>query len=536
MRSKLLGVVVALAVGSSAAALDGPNLVVTRLDVPAVVNKAEPATYVATVKNIGNVATNSPGGVYVVVYFSSDATITPDDPAWASGWFSDFAPGQEKTVAMNVPAGGGSGPGVFWAGAIVDGPDGYGGARVPETNEDDNTLLGTQITVTQSDLAVTGMAGPTSIQAGETVTVTAHLKNLGDGRTSGPIGASGFYLAAYVTGDANITECDDAGFDCDLQRALVWVDTMAPGEERDVVLTFSSTIPGYIGLLADTGENPAKGTFVYERDESNNALVPAFTAVGPDLVVTRLEVPAVVNKAEPATYVATVKNIGNVATNSPGGVYVVVYFSSDATITADDPAWASGWFSDFAPGQEKTVTMNVPAGGGSGPGTFWAGAIVDGPDGYGGERIPETNERNNTLLGSRVTVTQSDVAVTGMAGPTTIQAGETVTVTAHLKNLGDGRTSGPIGASGFYLAAYVTGDAQITECDDAGFDCDLQVALAWVEVMAPGEERDVALTFSSTVPGYVGLLADTAENPQKGTFVYERDESNNVLVPALIAP
>jgi subtilase family serine protease len=269
MHSRLLGSILAVLLGSSAYAIDGANLVVTRIESPPVSNTYEPTTIVATVKNVGNAPTQ--GTVYVTVYFSTDAVITADDVAWGNGFFTTFQPGQEKSVVMTT-TGEWPGPGRYWVGAMVDGPDGYGGSQVPETNENDNTLLGGEITVTQPDVTITGMTGPTTVQAGQTVTVVARVKNVGDGRTSGAAAPTGFYLALYLTDDAIVTECDDAGSDCDLQEAVAWVDVLQGGEERDVAITFTARVPGAIGLVADSGN------LVYERSEANNTLVPAFPA------------------------------------------------------------------------------------------------------------------------------------------------------------------------------------------------------------------------------------------------------------------
>ncbi|HWZ90389.1 MAG TPA: CARDB domain-containing protein, partial [Polyangiaceae bacterium] len=154
----------------------------------------------------------------------------------------------------------------------------------------------------------------------------------------------------------------------------------------------------------------------------------------PDLVVTATSIsPAGVAPSQPATFSATVKNQGTVAT--PAGVIIGVAFAVDGTTVN----WSDTDTQSLAPGQSITLTANSGPNSGASTWTAASGnhtlrAWVDDVN-----RIAESDETNNQLSVPLNIV--SDLIVTSVtASPSSVAPGQPVTFSATVKNQGTNAT------------------------------------------------------------------------------------------------
>jgi len=248
------------------------------------------------------------------------------------------------------------------------------------------------------DVAVTALTAPASAITGQPVTVTATVANLG----------------TYVEGSFNVTLTDNG---TEVEPATA-VSLPAGGT---TTLTFSWTPP-------TPGSPTLAATAVLAVEEvvnqANNAKQVTIAVADPftDPAVTALTAPASAITGQAATVSATVANLGNVA--------------ASFTVSLTD---------NGAPVGSPTAVSSLPAGGTttltfswtpstSGPHTLAATAVL------AVEAV--VNQANNTMT---ATVAVSDVkvlAVTVTTNKGSYTAGQTVTITALVKDNGGSPVSG----------------------------------------------------------------------------------------------
>ncbi|ACM21329.1 peptidase, CARDB domain repeat-containing, putative [Geotalea daltonii FRC-32] len=507
--------------------LRGPDLVVTSVSGPTVIDtdtdSTPPATVVVKVKNIGEGRASNT--FLVRPYLSTDNAITTADTSLGAQYIYGLAAGEEVTLTFTttIPRGaGGATP--YYFGAITD----TGNANT-EIDEANNALAGNLVTVNRTqvtpDLVVTSVAGPTVIDTDTDstppATVTVKVKNSGNGRAWNT-----FLVRPYLSADNAITTADTS-------LGAQYIYGLAAGEE--VTLTFTTTIPRgaggatpyYFGAITDTGNANT------EIDEANNALAGNLvtvnrTQVTPDLVVTSVAGPTVIDtdtdSTPPATVTVKVKNSGN---GRAWNTFLVrPYLSADNAITTADTSLGAQYIYGLAAGEEVTLTFTTTIPRGAGGATpYYFGAITDT-----GNANTEIDEANNALAGNLVTVNRTqmtpDLVVTSVAGPTVIDTDTDstppATVTVKVKNSGNGRAWNT-----FLVRPYLSTDNAITTADTS-------LGAQYIYGLAAGEE--VTLTFTTTIPRgaggatpyYFGAITDT------GNANTEIDEANNALAGNLV--
>jgi subtilase family serine protease len=227
------------------------------------------------------------------------------------------------------------------------------------------------------------MLGPANANAGQQIAVTATVKN------QGGCGSAGFYLTVYLSTDTTIT----AG---DIAIGSVYVGSLPAGGQQGVSVnaTLPSTFGGiyYLGAIADSSNAVA------ELSESNNSFLSnqiRISGGGPDLVITSVSGPGNAMAGQQIAVTVTVKNQGNSNSSSS---YISLHLSPEPQLTPDALQIGSGYCSSISIGGEKirTIYGTIPA---HLTGTYYIGAIADS-----NKVVTESNENNNSLIGSKISV------------------------------------------------------------------------------------------------------------------------------------
>jgi len=358
------------------------DLIVTSVSGPTSANLGDQISVTTTVKNQGS---GDSGGFYVSIYLSTDAAINANDRAITTFYVSPLSASVQRTYTVKPLISSNLAAGTYYIGAIAD-----TGNRVGESNENNNSLAGNQISIgSKVDLIVSAISGPTSASPGQQVASTATAKNQGNAN------AGQFYVSVYLSTDSIITKDD-------IEMGSGFISGLAPGGQQ--TLTINSTIsasvaPGsyYIGAIADSRNNVA------ESNENNNSLAGnRMTISRSDLLMVSVSGPTSATPGQQIGVVATVKNQGN---GSSGGFYVSVYLSTDPVITPWDDAFETGdleigaaYVAGLAASAQQTLTINctIPS---TLTGTYYVGAIADSRNG-----VAESNENNNSLAGGQITI------------------------------------------------------------------------------------------------------------------------------------
>jgi subtilisin family serine protease len=228
------------------------DLIITSVSGPINAGLGEQIAVTATVKNQGS---GDSGGFYTSIYLSTDPIINTSDRAITTFYVSPLAAGAQRTytvkpVIPNILA-----PGSYYLGAIAD-----TGKQVGESNENNNSLAGNQISiVSKVDLIITSVSGPASVSPDQQVAFTVTVKNQGSAE------AGQFYVTVYLSTDQIITKDD-------IEIRSGFVPALAAGGQQTLIINstiFASISLGsyYIGAIVDSRSNVA------ESNENNNSLV-----------------------------------------------------------------------------------------------------------------------------------------------------------------------------------------------------------------------------------------------------------------------
>ncbi|MBN1507053.1 MAG: C10 family peptidase, partial [Sedimentisphaerales bacterium] len=357
---------------------------------------------------------------------------------------------------------------------------------------------------------------PASIQAGQSFVLYFGGANCGMASIS-----PGWRIRYYASLDTNITVSDyllyetTAGFGIGAGQQMGFTEGFV----------FPSSVPVgqyYIGWIFDPANE------VRESNENNNVgyiQTDRLTVIGGCTAdfcqydaPSQGFSPTTIQAGQSITITSGWANCGT--TSIPSGWRIRYYASVDTTITSSDYLLQEAVVNTGAsPGQQLSLTTaltfpsTVPAG------QYYIGWIFDP-----GNLVCESNENNNVgyIQTHRLTVVgactadfcQYDAPSQGFS-PTTIQAGQSITITSGWANCGT--TSIP---SGWRIRYYASVDTTITSADYLLFDDTVSLGTA------PGQQltRSVTFTFPSSVPEgyyYIGWIFDPDNQ------ICESNENNN---------
>jgi subtilase family serine protease len=282
------------------------------------------------------------------------------------------------------------------------------------------------------DLLVTTLTIPTSAGAGSPFTLNDTTKNQGAGPAQPSV--TGFYLSTNATLDA-----------ADVSLGSRAVPLLAGGasDAASTVLTVpSGTAVGsyYVLAKADVALS------IPESNETNNVRA-ATVAVGPDLVVAALTVPASGAAGGLVTVTDATKNQGG---GSASASVTSFYLSVNVLLDVADVLLGSRPTGPLAAGVSETAstTLSIPAD--TATGLYY---IIAKADGTG--LVAETQELNNTKYSAAMKIgpdlIESSVVVPAVAG-----AGTALVVSDTVKNQGSGAADAS--TTSFYLSTNYTLD------------------------------------------------------------------------------
>jgi subtilase family serine protease len=462
----------------------GPDLIVSALTAPATGGAGVKITVTDTTKNQGGGAA---AAFRTLIYGSTDSVLGSSDVLLGARSVAGLAAGATSSGSTTVTVPEGTPIGTWFIIVKADGD-----SSVEETYETNN-LLNRSIAI-GPDLVVSAITAPATSGAGQTIAVTDTVKNQGGGE------AASSTARIYLSEDTSLDAAD-----------------MLLGSHGVAALAAGKTASGTVNVTVPAGT--AMGTWyllaasdadgaVTETVESNNVMARSIK-LGPDLVVTAITAPAAGGAGQAITVTDTTKNQG-------GGAAAVsrtaIYLSSNSTYEAADVFLGARDLGSLEAGAGSSgpATVTIPAG--TTTGNWYLIARADD-----GLVVPETIETNNTY--AKAIAVGPDLDITAMTGPTSAAAGQTITLSETVKNIGGG--AAPSTVTHFYLSQNSTLDAS-----------DVLLGTRGVVALAAGASNAGAASVvipAGTAAGTYYIIAKT-DGPG---VVTETSESNNTFLKSL---
>ena len=377
--------------------------------------QSEPYYYVAkgqtvklevTYENLGK----SPHYVNIGFYLSEDSVITTGDKQLSVQTIAELAPGAPNTLVsqpLTIPLGI-EGDKTYWLGAIIDYYD-----EIAEIDESNNTMsTGLIVLESTPDLLAITVNGPSSVTAGQSVSVSRNLYNVGD-----PFAGS-FAYEIRLSADKTITS-DDA--------FVAYLSSTKIGFESKVVTVPSSLPSGtyHWGMIVKPVAD--------ETNTTNNTIAGGkVTVTGlPDIEATSISGPSTAAVGETVTIDGLISSVGE---PFAGPVSYEVRLDSD--FSGAEPVIASGTL--VTPGP---INHSVALPAGVTPGIYYWQLIVSPISG-------ESTTWNNKAFGDMLTVSGEsvdgpDLEATSINGPSSAMVGQEVTFDAQVTSVG-GAYSGSV--------------------------------------------------------------------------------------------
>jgi subtilase family serine protease/subtilisin family serine protease len=415
-------------------------------------------------------------------YFSSDTVFDPADTLLGTRAVPALAPGTSSSGTTTVTIPGATTPGTYYVVAVADGP-----GTVLESNEENNQLI--RSIQVGPDLVVSAFSAPPTAGAGIAFTVNDTTRNAGAGAVAAS--TTRFYLSANPTWEAT-----------DVAVGSRAVPALAAGASHPgtATLTIPGGTAGGVYYLIARADGDA---VIAEASEFNN-VATAIVRVGADLTVSAFTVPAAGGAGLAISVSDTTTNLGGGAAPASTTRF---YLSVDYWWSAEDTLLGSRAVPALAAGAASTVstTLTIPAG--TGAGLRYVVARADADLG-----VPEADENNNVI--ARPITLGADLTFQDMTVPAVAAAGQTITVSDTVKNLGGG-TADP-STTRYYLSV----DGVL----DAG---DLALGSRAVPALAPNATHtgSAALTLPAGLASGSYLLFAKADGDG---VVAEVSEANNV--------
>ena len=369
-------------------------------------------------------------------YLSTDATLSANDVLLGSSYVYSMGGNQSvyQSAYLSVPASVAAGS--YYLLFVADYQN-----QVTESDETNNTnsLTGLSIVAPYVDLTIQQPYLSTySAPAGSPLGFSCYIINQGNA----PAASSnvGYYLSTDATLSAN-----------DVLLGNSYGGTLLGGSYGGYRSTSAAvpagTAPGsyYVLFVADYQNAVA------ESNKANNVSALALTVVVPsvDLTVSVAQfTPAVVTAGSAVTATASVANQGN---TTAGGSRLGVYFSTDATLSANDVLLTSENVAPLSAGNYYYLypQFTIPAT--ATPGSYYVLFVADDQN-----QVAETNETNNVRpLSLTVALPAVDLVITQpYLNQSGSLAGSYMYSNCYIQN--QGTTAAASSEVGYYLSTDVT--------------------------------------------------------------------------------
>jgi uncharacterized repeat protein (TIGR01451 family) len=401
------------------------DLTITKTDAPDPVLPGENLTYTLSVSNLGpsaatgvTVVDTLPTGVQYVSALPTQGTATHTNGTITVD-LDGMAPGQTETVTI-VVAVAPTATGTLVNTATVSGNE-------QEANDANNTAGVSTVVQPQIDLAITKSGAPTPAVAGEHLTYTLSVSNMGPSRATGvavidTLPAGVLFVSALPTQG---TATHDNG------TVTVDLGDLANGQTETITVVVA-VAPSARGTLVNTATVSGNEQ---ETDAGNNtSRVSTVVQPAVDLVVFKADSPDPVIAGEDLTYILSIINNGpsdatgvTVTDQLPAGVQFVEattsqgsYLHANGTVTID--------LGNLASGASATVNIVVHVDP-STRGTITNTASVTGTE-------LDSQPQNNTDSEPTLVQAEIDLAVTKTSSPDRLTAGGQLTYALTVTNHG----------------------------------------------------------------------------------------------------
>ena len=401
------------------------DLSITKTDSPDPVLVGENLTYTLSVNNLGP---SGASGVTVIDTLPTDVQFVSATPTLGTATHSngtvtvnlgEMAPGQAETVTI-VVAVAPAASGTLVNTATVSGNE-------QETNSNNNTATVSTVVQPLVDLAITKSGVPTPAVAGEHLTYTVSVSNMG------PSGATGVTVVDTLPAGVLFVSALPTQGTATHDNGTVTVDLgdLANGQTETIMV-----VVAVASSARDTLVNTATVSGNEQETDTTNNTASVSTVVQPlvDLVVFKADSPDPVIAGENLTYILSIINNGpsdatgvTVTDQLPVGVQFVEattsqgsFVHADGTVTID--------LGNLASGASATVNIVVHVDP-STRGTITNTASVTGTE-------LDSQLQNNTDSEPTLVQAQIDLAVTKTSSPDRGTAGGQLTYTLTVTNQG----------------------------------------------------------------------------------------------------
>jgi subtilase family serine protease len=482
------------------------DLTLTSAVLPTTVNDGEAFDLGVTVYNRGS---KSAAGSTVQFYVSSDETLDSGDMLLGTATVGSLRSGHSRNASLNVTYDMNTmGSGAQNILMVVD-----HGQEILESNETNNQLSSgftANLPTTNTDLTVQNVVAPTSITAGQAVTINATVTN------QGADSAPGSTLSVYLSQD----QIFDAQTDQLITSTSVGELAAGASSQQALNFTYSPTWAKgsqFFYVVADSGNQ------IIETNEDNNTAIQATTvseASTVDLVIKnpQLSSPWII----PGNALTVSAQVANLGSTAAGSNKIRFYVSDDTTLDASDHAIYGQILQGVAAGGTSSVQSYVldPYPSQFGIGTKYVLFVADNDN-----TVAETNEANNMaylMLDVRETPPQGkDLSINSRTiSKTSLKYGESLTVSADVIN--QGSTTTTASQIGFYIS------------NDAIWDGNDQLitslSLESLQTYATSSNKSYTFDYLESYGSgkkYLLFVADPGNNQA------EFDETNNVSSAAL---
>jgi subtilase family serine protease len=456
----------------------GPDLRISELSVPPTVNPGQSISVTETTKNQGGTLAEAST---TLLFLSMNSTVDESDTLLGSRSVPALAAGASNTKSTTVTIPADATVGNWYILAMADGEE-----VVAETSEINNTYA--RFVQIGPDLRILSFSVPATAGPGQTISITETTKN--QGGTAADPSTTLFFLSTNSTIDGSDTLLGSRS-----------VPALAAGASSSG--TISVTIPEdttagrpYIIAMADGEE------VVTEISETNNTYARLVT-IGADLRIISFTAPSTAGAAQTITVTDTTQNQGGAQAEASTTHF---YLSTNSSIDESDILLGSRNVPALAAGASSSGSTSVTIPLGTESGNWYLIAKADGED-----VVIETSETNNTY--SRLIKIGTDLRILAFSAPSTVGAGQSITVTDTTKNQGGGPADSS--TTQFYLSA----DSRVDGSD-------IHIGSRSVPALAAGVSSSgtTALTIpEGTATGTMYLLA-VADGED---VVIETSETNN---------
>ena len=364
-----------------------------------------------------------------------------------------------------------------------------------DTDSSNNTSSVATAVAAQADVEVV-KTGPAAVNAGDTITYTVQVTNLG------PSDAASVVITDTLPATGTFVSASNGGTQA--AGVVTWptVATMTPADTVSYTVTFIAPTSGSLTNVA------AATTGTTDTDSSNNSSSVATTVAAQADVEIVKSGPAAVNAGDTITYTVQVTNLGPsdaasvVITDTLPATGTFVSASNSGTNAAGVVTWPTVATMTSADTVSYTVTFVAPT---TGTLTNVASATTATTD---------TDSYNNSSSVGTTVAAQADVEVV-KAGPAAVNAGDTITYTVQVTNLG------PSDAASVVITDTLPASGTFVSASNGRTQSSGIVTWPTVATMTSADTVSYTVTFVATTSGSLANVAAAT------TTTTDTDGSNN---------